>query len=375
MSGDRFLLLFPAHGEGRGGWLRVEGEAVVARGIGLAGIPPRDDAVTERIVLIAPGEAVSLHWIELPGLAPDQARAAARIMAAEVTAEPLDRVHVAVGAGDGALRPMALVATGAMATWLGTAQGLALDPDHVVPEPLLIPVADADAADAPVPEIHWLRDDGMVVVRGAATAHVATPAVAALVADGAPHAIDDAAFERGIARALAALPLDLRQGMFARRRRWTLDRALVRRLARQVAAILIVTLLVQLVLIARYRIEAARQDRAAEAAAAAALPRESRIVDADAQLRERMARLRGGGLGFSATAGLLFGAVRETAGVELGALAFAPDGTLTATISAPGPAELDAVVQRLGAAGLAASAGEPRMAGGRVLAELTMRAP
>lgn len=382
MSGDDVLLLYPGWGTRAPAWLRLADGRIRDRGTALAAIPPRDAADgAERIVLVAPGEAVALHWIELPDLAPDQARAAARLLAADVAAEPLDRLHVAVGAaeeqalagaGSGAMRarPMAMVASAALTDWLAQAQAHALDPDHVVPEPLLIPPPAADAG-----ERHWLREDGLVVARGAASAHVAEPALAALVADGGAQPIDDAAFEGGLAGALAALPLDLRQGAFARRRRWRLDRGLARRLALLAALILGVTLLVQIALIARYRIEAVRQDRLAERVAAAALPRDTRIADAPAQLRARLAALRGGGLGFSASAALLFTAVRDTGGVELGALTFAPDGTLTATVTAPGAPEIAALSQRLDAAGLLVTAGEQRPGGGRQVVELVMRAP
>lgn len=378
MSTAGFLLLYPAWGPRPSGWLRLADGRVRGRGRALDAIPPRDETgAAERVVLVAPGEAVALHWIELPDLAPDQARAAARLLAADVAAEPLDRLHVAVGAmaeaaAPGAMRarPMAMVASAALADWLAQAQAIALDPDHVVPEPLLIPPPAADAG-----ERHWLRDDGLIVARGAAAAHVAEPALAALVADGVAQPIDDDAFEDGLAAALAALPLDLRQGAFARRRRWRLDWALARRLAVLGGLILGVTLLVQIALIGRYRIDAARQDRLAASMATAALPRDTRIADAPAQLRERLAALRGGGLGFSASAGLLFTAVRDTGGIELGALTFAPDGTLTATVTAPGAPEIGALTQRLGAAGLLVSAGEQRPGGGRQVVELVMRAP
>lgn len=378
MSAAGFLLLYPAWGQRPSGWLRLADGRVLDRGTAFDAIPPQGETrAAERVVLVAPGEAVALHWIELPDLAPEQARAAARLLAADVAAEPLERLHVAVGAaedaaGAGAMRarPMAMVASAALAGWLAQAQENALDPDHVVPEPLLIPPPADDAG-----ERHWLRDDGLIVARGAASAHVAEPALAALVADGGAQPIGDDAFEDGLATALAAMPLDLRQGAFARRRRWRLDWALARRLAMLGGLILAVTLLVQIALIARYRIDAAREDRRAARVAGAALPRDTRLADAPAQLRDRLTALRGGGLGFSASAGLLFTAVRDTGGIQLGALAFAPDGTLTATVTAPGAPEIAALTQRLGTAGLVVSAGEQRPGGGRQVVELVMRAP
>ena len=49
-------------------------------------------------MLAVPGERVAIHWLELAeGLAPAQAAAAARLMLADASAEPLADMHVAVG--------------------------------------------------------------------------------------------------------------------------------------------------------------------------------------------------------------------------------------------------------------------------------------
>src|SRR3546814_18702778 len=61
-------------------------------------------------------------------------------MAAEVSAAPIADIHVAVGPeSEGIpLRTVALVPTLNMAGWLGRLQAQGLDPDLVIPEPLLV---------------------------------------------------------------------------------------------------------------------------------------------------------------------------------------------------------------------------------------------
>jgi general secretion pathway protein L len=97
------------------------------------------------------------------------------------------------------------------------------------------------------------------------------------------------------------------------------------------------------------------------------------MTDPQAALAQRLSELRGGGAGFAATAGALFEAVKSTPNVELSALAFAPDGTMRATVQADMPAAIEALRQRVEASGFVAEAGAPRSGGGRRLADLTVR--
>ncbi|MGH6782820.1 MAG: type II secretion system protein GspL, partial [Sphingomonadaceae bacterium] len=145
MTDDRYLLLFPGdEGEPLGGWLRVAGSKVVARGRDVPAIGEGD--AEEEVVAVAPGPDVAIHWVDLPDLSQAQATAAARLLAADVTAEPVDQLHIAVGpAGEDGARAMALVSSSRMAAWVAGLQSLALDPDHVIPETLLIPPAEVGA--------------------------------------------------------------------------------------------------------------------------------------------------------------------------------------------------------------------------------------
>lgn len=368
MSGaEGHLLLFlrdgfaPPHG-----WLRLRDGVVTARGA--AGLPPpAADAGTidERVVLVVPGEDVVVHWVELPALSRPQAVAAARLMASEVSATPLDRLHVALGSADGTARAMALVSTERMAAWLGQAQALGFDPDSIMPEPLLLMPPESGV-------VRWARD-GRHLLRGDTVALAADPVLAALMTEEPPVMIDDAAVEAGLGAALATPAIDLRQGAFARRRRWRTDWALVRRLALLGGLMLLSVLAVQLVLIVKYSVAADRLERALATVARAALPRAAAIDDPAEQLAARLGELRGQGAGFSATAAITFAAVRDTPNVELSALSFDEQGVLRVTATAANPADLTALARRIEAGGLVVQAGEARPGGGRQIAELSVR--
>ncbi|HEX8483175.1 MAG TPA: type II secretion system protein GspL [Allosphingosinicella sp.] len=360
------MLLFLARGGGVEGWARLAMGSVAARGTGLDGVNEHRSAPA---VAVTPGEEVSLHWLELPaGLSPAQAAGAARLMAAEISAQPIGELHVAVGrsAGDGALRCVGLVPLETMRDWLADLQAAGFDAHRIVPETLLVPEPEQGLAS-------W--DSGPLrLYRGPTEAFAVEPDLGEMLLAGrGAAALGAEAFTAGIAAALEQAPLDLRQGPFGRGRDWRVAPARARRLAVLTAALLLASLFVQVGAIVRYSFAADAADAETRRIAAAALPRRSGASISVAALTQRLTELRGGGAGFTATAGILFDAVKATPNVELSALAFAPDGVLRATVQADSPAAIEALRQRVETSGFAAEAAAPRTAGGRRVADLAVR--
>ena len=287
--------------------------------------------------LAVPGTDVAIHWLDLAGdLTPAQAAAAARLMLADASAEPLGQLHIAAGRPENGLTPVALAPVGRMQEWV------AGDPDLIVPETLLL-----------LPPATGLVRRGLDH-RGLAAAFSVEPELAALViGDSAVEEIGEEAFEAGLAAALAAPVLNLRQGPFARRRQWKVDRRNLRRVGLLAAALALVSLVLQLATILRYRFDADRLE--AEAAA----------LGAPATAPSRP--------GFGALAPLLFEAVRSTPNLELTRLEYRPDGSLGATVSVDSPATLAAFRARAEASGLSVEGGNFTSAGGQPVAELVLR--
>jgi general secretion pathway protein L len=360
------LLLFLGREGGVDGWIRLAEGMVAARGAGLDGA---DEHRSAPVVAVVPGEAVTLRWLDLPaGLSPAQAAGAARLMAAELSAQPVGELHVAVGRGsaEGGPRCVGLVPLETVRRWLDGLEGAGFDAGRIVPETLLV---------APPAEGLATWDSGLVrLYRGQDEAFAAEPELGDMLLVGrAAVPIDADAFAAGLADSLDLAPLDLRQGPFARRRDWRVAPARARRLAGLTAALLLISLGVQVALIARYIFAADAAEAETRRIAATALPRSPGLPDPQAALIQRLAELRGGGAGFRVTVGALFEAVRETPNVELTALAFSPDGLLRATAQADSPAAIEALRQRVEASGFAAEAGPPRSGGGRRVADLTVR--
>ena len=365
LSGPRYLLLYLGAGAD-GPWLRLDGGKVVARGAGFAAIPvPDDDAEAAEIVVgIVPGSDVAIHSVELPDLAAAQPAAAARLMASEVSAERLDNLHVALSAhGDGEdERIMGVVGADRMTAWIAEGQAAGFDPDAIVPETLLLIPPDEGLATT--------EAGTLILARGKRQAFAVEPEMLPLLAADAPvMRISPGEIEERLSEVLSSWPLDLRVGVFRKRRRWRIDWPLVRRLAALGALVFALNAAIQLTLIAKYNADATRAEERTAAIARAALPRTVRIANPGLQLTERLSTLRGGGVGLSATLGGLFEALRGTPNVEVQALAFDPSGTLRVTLSGTTANDLGLVRTALDARGLTAESSDLRAAAGRQIVE------
>lgn len=343
------LLVYGRREGGLGGWRLLGGDGVAAGGED-ASTAPRD---ARRTVLAVPGEETALHWLELgPELSRAQAAAAARLMVAARCADPIADMHVAVGPAEEGRRCVALMRAERVAEWIEAARAAGFDPDAVVPDPLLVPAAGE----------RWVRhdEDGMALVRGPGAAFAIEVEVAELV-HGRAEPIGAEDYEGGLEAAVAALPVDLRQGVFGKKRSWGLDWGLARRLMLLGIAIVLATLAIQLMTILRYT------------AAADRLEEEAQALTGGGDLGQRLSDLRGGGAGFGATASALFAALQATSGAELGLLIWEPDGSLRASVNADSAATLGSLRERIAVRGFSVHVGPARTAGGRQAADFTMR--
>ena len=324
-----------------GGWLLVEGGAVTARGGAGDEVVAGPGVAT---ALAVPGAEVAIHWLDLAeNLAPAQAAPAARLMLADASAESLAFMHVAVGRPEHGLTPVAVVPVTLMTDWSST------DPDLILPSPLLL-----------IPPAQGLvRHDGGRAApdyRGQGAAFSVEPELAALLAGGAEVTmIDEERFEAGLGQALAAPVINLRQGAFARRRQWVVDKGSVRRVALLALALVAATLILQVATIMRYAFAADRLE--AEAARIGA----SAPAAGDARP------------GFGPIASILFDSVRAIPNVELTRIDYRADGSLSAIVQADSPATLAIFRRHVEASGLRVEAGALQSGGPRPSAELVLR--
>lgn len=363
------LLFLPPGADDPWQWLRIDRDAIVDRGEGL----PEGDAGA--VIAVAPADAVTLHWADIPARSAAQAAAAARILVSDASASPIERLHVAVGAAeagggetDPRERPIGVVAAERMRAWLDALAGIGIDPAAVIPAPMLLPRPDSGYVRA--------QFGPQSVVRGPSSGFADEARLTALITgDDSPQSLGRDALDAAIVSAVGRPELDLRQGPFAKRRRRAIDWRLLRRLAVLGGLILLATLAIDVVRIAKYSAAADAADARAEAIARDGLPRGADQGDADRLLAERLARLRGPGAGFTATAAALSSAVRGVAGTELVALTFEPNGTLRATVAAEGEAQANQIVARLREAGFVVTASTFESNGQRLRGDVTVALP
>jgi len=116
-------------------WLRPDGE--VQRG-SLADLSSQGDGA--RQILVAPGEAVTLHCLALPSRKRSTWARAVPFALEDYLVEDIETLHFALGgAVDGGYLPVAVVDRTLLSAWLESCEAAGLTPVAVVPDPLLLP--------------------------------------------------------------------------------------------------------------------------------------------------------------------------------------------------------------------------------------------
>lgn len=341
-------------------WLRVSGESIVARGEGVV-VADGD----ERVVAVVPAADVTLHQIALPDLSEPQALAAARLTIADQSAAPAGSLHVAVGRArlDGE-RTAVAVDRGLMAGLLADLAVQGFDPDAVIAAPMLLAR----------PETGFVRGDfgSEVIVRGPDSGFVDDPLLTPLLTGGDVTTLDLEALERGLVDATTEPEVDLRQGVFAKRRTWAIDWARLRFIGRLAAVLAIATLAFAIVQLIRLNGTADRLEANSMTIAAAALPPGTNINNPLIQVQEQLNALRGPGGGLLPLAAGVAGAAEATTNLELTSLVFDGGGTLRVTARALSPTDLTLFETKLAGAGLAAAPGPALVDQGRQVRDYTV---
>lgn len=323
-------------------WLLIDDHQIIARGAGDSAQERLDD---ELKALIIPADCIAIHRIELPDLAPAQARAAARLQLAEQSLLAPDDTHLICGDWDGESRLVVMISRALMVAVIDR-----IDPDIILPSPLLLPE----------PETGFLRADlpGETVIRGLSNGFkddvVITPLI---VVDDPLISIDRHELEASIISAVSVPRFNLREGEFAKRRKWQAEKGWVKHTALAVAALTLVTIGVPLVKIVRLSLASSTLEQSTASLAQAALGEPVAAETAVSALEAKLAAMRGGGAGFLKTGTAALRAVQSTANVEVMALAFDANGTLKLSLRAANVAELATVHARMRAAGLEVRAG------------------
>ncbi|MBH9538215.1 type II secretion system protein GspL [Novosphingopyxis sp. YJ-S2-01] len=376
MSGaDGLIVTLPLGGDEALHWWRLDDGIITQRGQNedvrdAAGLPSATPG--ERIMAIAPTELTFVNWLAFPDLKPRQAEGAARVEAARRGIGGADANHAATRAmedKDGTVLT-ATIAPAALSGGLAHLQAIGIDPDFVTPVGLLVQPGDEDDwLEAEIGGERFLRSSRLVLPAEDAL-------VAAVAGNIQPVVLNDEEADAALEIAFSDPPLNLRQGRFAKRRRaqgmgkrqWQL-------IAITLALAVLATLLIALVTLAKYSFGADQQDAAALAQARTIVPEANDLESAERAL-DALLIGRGGGASFGASAAALFQAVQSAPDVTIQRVAYGPDGTLSATLAAPQPDQLNQVLVPLQTSmGYVITQAPHQGAEGGTVIDITVRAP
>jgi general secretion pathway protein L len=356
MSRTRLILLPPVAGD-PAPWLSLDADGrVLARGQIAPGDPTPVGEM--RTVVIVPGSEVTVRRVQVAARTEAQARAAALLSLREGLAEEADRLVLALSPGAPDARRLAAVAArSTVESWRDWIRTLGLEADVLLPDSLVAPEPEDEAAVAAV------RFGPRLALRGRDLCASVEPELAPLlVGDREVLPVEQPeAIERLLIAAALAPPLNLAPGAAGRRaggwRGWRLPLALA-------AAVAVSPLLV-------IGAEGWR-----DAAAARELEGETRTLaeglfpdlppgaDPAAEARRRAGELPPPG-GVGAAAAALFGAMEGVAAADLDAVVSDAAGTLRVTLTYAEPSDLERIRAGMTARGygLTEETVEPREGG------------
>ena len=335
-------------------WLEIEDGLVTARGEDFQGSGLS-------VTAVAPASGVTYRACALGGLSTAQALAAARLDAADVSLG-VDR-HVAV-AQDG--NHYVISDKARMEAWIAELAGRGITALALIPAPSLLPVPESGFVRG------VLHDETVLRSADAGLAEDGTVSIL-VVGDATVRTLEAPELEQAIATAVASPPLDLLQGEFAPRTDWNAGPGYWRRVVMLAAVAGAITLAIPIAQWMRLSLSTAALDEQGATIAALSLGERSASEDAIDRLQDKLADQRGGGAGFLPTLGSVTAAMESIPNVELGALAFEPDGTLRATVRASGQPEIDVLGRAIEGRGFAVTQGAPRATQGRAEVEIQVR--
>ncbi|MBF0270748.1 MAG: type II secretion system protein GspL [Magnetococcales bacterium] len=404
--GERWLMRLPPDSEGRVIWTAPGDGARVARRDPLSQVATM---AGRRVVLVVPGEEVLLTRVVPPKAGQRDLLKAVPYLLEESLSAPVEQLHFALGQreSDGGL-PVAVVALRQLEEWLEPVRGAGLEPEAVLPAPLLLPLEPGAWSVLLTPEIAWVRT-GACAGFGVDAANLAV-ALGLALSDGVvppPERLEvwlDPERQEPPA-SLAALGvvvmwhrfagdpltvlaahdrpgggLDLAQGRFARAGRMG---GMVRAL-RPTLVLLLIWLLMRggEAGLQAFRLEqrADELDRAIQGVFRESFPEVKRIVNPKVQMTQQLESLKGGGRGTEGNKGFLsvFGrsgkALREIPESVLNGVRFG-EGKLELMVRLPDLQRLDVLKQRMEGSGLAVGIQSASREGEGIAARLKVESP
>ena len=376
--------------------------AIVDKGVLAAGerMPLTEAIIPERTWVLVPGAAVTVRSIEIPSISESRAREAASFLLEDDVAVDRDSLHFALGKRIANRRLVAFTAQDEMEAWLASIAKMELTPTAFIPDFLV-----ANAAENTVSVVEHegvvmvcLADGGLTVERqtfscfadgllpAQGNIHVYTNDPVKLLSDelilsgrvtSAPALSDDEILETAYTVLSGSKPLNLLQGKYARRKKWSLPGAHWHRAATLAGVSVALAVALQLAGGIRLNNDAAAAYTRADALFHEVMPKGTRLVNARTQMRAQADEINAATSNtFLHVSGLLFAGVDAVEGAEIDSLRF--DGVrreIAASLSLPSFDAMEEINSIISSSGGVVREGGARQQDERIVADITVQVP
>ena len=328
------------------------------------------DTVPDDMCMIAlvPSHLTSIRGHDAIGEATDSQALAAAKIAAKASSLEGDNVHI-VGTLNGSGEAVtALIGRDILSAGLIRLQALGIDPDAIIPSGWLLPVVEDGAVSADFGFDRVLRTENIIVTDDAALRRI-------FLAERNVTPITGDAFDAMMLDASDRRDLNFRSGAFAKKTRRTMDAGQKRRLGWMAAALVVVTIAIPFVQLAKYHSAASEAEEAALASAATVVAEQADADSAERALDQRLIAENRGNIMFPVPASALYSALQQVPDVALARMAYGENGIVSATLSAVRNEDINPVLIALQEAGFIITATPRTDATGSAQADITVRAP
>ncbi|MEO9599908.1 hypothetical protein [Parasphingorhabdus sp.] len=374
MNPDSLLIGYPTADDEPLHWWHVADGAVQAWGCDLdplmaSSVYGPDQAQTDvRVIALLPSHLTSIMGHEAISDANESQTIAAAILAAKAHSLESDKVHIAATLDSEGRAVTASVGLEIISAGLARLKELNLDPDAVIPSGWLVPVDHDGAVSADFGFDRLVRAGNIIAVDD--------PALRPLLFAGLtvkPVAGD--AFDAMLVLASEKTDLNFRSGLFAKKKRRTMDRSQKRRLRWMVAALAILSLAIPLVQLVQFHWAAHAADEAALAKATSVVGEVKDPDSAERALDQRLLDENRGNIMFPVPASALYSALQQVPNVSITRMSYGDNGIVSATLSAVRNEDINPVLRTLQDAGFIITATPRTDATGSAQADITVRAP
>lgn len=373
MTSHLLVTVFPVTEEQALHWWLFEDGQLVQTGCDpdpmlAAGLKLPAHADDVRCAAVVPSAMTTVRWHDpIEELTEKQALAAA-VMAAGDQAIAGKTVHVAAVLAPSGAAATATIDDALLHDGLLRCQELGFDPDVIVPAGWLLDTTEGELVEADFGFDRVLRGADMIIPDD--------PFLRDHLTHGdTPRMLNEAETLAALAGAGDPDQLNLRSGLHAKKQRRSMTAPQRKALVWLAAALLIVSLAIPLVQMAKYYLAAGSADDAALEAASSVLGPVDSLEAAERQLDERLIRENRGNGVFSVPASALFEALQQAPGVSIERLTFERTGIVAATLSAVRNEDINPVLLAVQGAGYAITATPRTDATGTAKADITVRAP